>query len=92
LWQQCQFGGSELRSIHVTSWPTFSEDLTIDNEIELVFQVNGKLVSKALTKRGITKDEAEKLALADGKIQAKIAGQTVRKVIVVPDKLVNVVI
>ena len=92
LWQQCKFGGNELKSIHVTPWPTFSEGLTIDNEIELVFQVNGKLVSKALTTRGIAKDEAEKLALADGKIQAKIAGQTVRKVIVVPDKLVNVVI
>jgi leucyl-tRNA synthetase len=92
LWQQCKFGGNELKSIHVTEWPTYSEELTIDNEIELVFQVNGKLVSKALTKRGIAKDEAEKLALADGKIQAKIAGQTIRKVIVVPDKLVNVVI
>jgi leucyl-tRNA synthetase len=92
LWQQCQFGGSALKSIHVTPWPEYSDDLTIDNEIELVFQVNGKLVSKALTQRGIPKDEAEKLALSDGKIQAKIAGQPVRKVIVVPDKLVNVVI
>jgi leucyl-tRNA synthetase len=92
LWQQCKFGGSELKSIHVTSWPAYIESLTIDNELELVFQVNGKLVSKAMTKRGISKEDAEKLALADGKIQAKIAGQTVRKVIVVPDKLVNVVI
>ena len=92
LWQSCGFGGSESTSIHVTAWPTYLEELTIDNHIELVFQVNGKVVSKASTGRGIAKDEAEKLALADSKIKAKIDGQTVRKIIFVPDKLVNVVI
>jgi leucyl-tRNA synthetase len=92
LWQSCGFGGAEATSIHVTAWPTYLEELTIDNQIELVFQVNGKVVSKAATRRGIAKDEAEKLALDDSKIKAKVDGQTVRKIIFVPDKLVNVVI
>lgn len=92
LWQLCGFGGAAATSIHVTAWPKYLEELTIDSEIELVFQVNGKVVSKAQTQRGINKTDAEKLALDDSKIKAKIDGQTVRKVIFVPDKLVNVVI
>jgi leucyl-tRNA synthetase len=92
LWQRCGFGGQDAVSIHVTQWPAYSEALTIDNQLELVFQVNGKVVSKAVVARGIPKEESEKLALADAKIKAKIEGKEVRKVIVVPDKLVNVVI
>ena len=92
LWQEACFGGAEKISIHVTQWPTFDDDLTIDNRIELVLQVNGKIISKSNVERGMTKEAAEELALADEKIKAKIGEQAVRKVIVVPDKLVNVVI
>ena len=81
-----------MKSIHVTEWPKYREELTIDNQIELVFQVNGKLISKAGAQRGISKRMQKSYVWADGKIQAKIASQQVRKVIVVPDKLVNVVI
>jgi len=92
LWQRCQFGGIAATSIHITAWPSYCEELTIDNQIELVFQVNGKVVSKAIAERGLPDGQAEKLALDDGKIRSKIEGRPLRKIIVVPDKLVNVVI
>ncbi|MDR3613035.1 MAG: leucine--tRNA ligase [Candidatus Obscuribacterales bacterium] len=92
LWQEAGFGGQQKTSIHVTMWPGFDDSLTIDNQIELVLQVNGKITNKVIVSRGMTKQAAEDLALADDKIKAKIGQQAVRKIIVVPDKLVNVVI
>jgi leucyl-tRNA synthetase len=92
LWHQCGFATSLEHSIHVHAWPTFDDKLTVDDQIELVLQVNGKIVSKVAAQRGLAKDAAEKLALADEKILAKLEGGTPKKVIVVPDKLVNVVV
>jgi leucyl-tRNA synthetase len=92
LWQICKFGGAQKKSIHIASWPLYQEDLTVDNQIELVFQVNGKVISKLIAERGLTRDRAESLALEDSKIKAKMEGREPRKMIVVPDKLVNVVI
>jgi leucyl-tRNA synthetase len=93
LWHQTGFAKSGTEpSIHVTAWPTHREDLTIDDEIELVLQVNGKIVSKMTAPRGMDKKKAEELALNDAKMLGKIDGQPVRKIIVVPDKLVNVVV
>ena len=63
----------------------------MEDEIEVVFQVNGKVRSKAQVARDIAKDELEKIALADTTIQEHLAGKTVRKVIAVPNKLVNIV-
>jgi leucyl-tRNA synthetase len=92
LWEQAGFAKAEAAFIHVTKWPTFDESLTIDNQIELVLQVNGKIVSKVSAPRGLAKPQAEEIAMNDRKIRSKIDGQQIRKVIVVPDKLVNVVI
>ncbi len=92
LWQSAGFGGTDRSSIHIAAWPKYDDLLTIDNEIELVFQVNGKIISKVTAPRGLEKSRAEELALGDGKVKNKISGQAVRKVIVVQDKLVNVVI
>ena len=92
LWHQLGFAASDKETIHTQSWPSFEAALTIDDEIELVFQVNGKIVSKKHVPRGIEAKAAEELALKDEKIQIKITGHQVRKVIVVQDKLVNVVI
>ena len=66
--------------------------MTIDDEIELVLQVNGKIVNKVQAARGLDKSKAETLAMDDDKMKLKLDGQAVKKVIVVPDKLVNVVI
>lgn len=92
LFHQLGFAKSLDQSIHVHAWPSYDEKLTIDDEIELVLQVNGKIVSKVAARRGLTREQAEAIALADEKVKAKTNGSSVRKVIVVPDKLVNVVI
>jgi len=55
-------------------------------------QVNGKTVNKLTVKRGLAKTEAESLALSDNKMSAKLNARPVKKIIVVQDKLVNVVI
>ncbi len=73
-------------------WPAYIEALSVRDEIEIVFQVNGKNRSKAPVAPDISKDEMERLALADQRIGDFIAGKQVVKVIVVPGKLVNIVV
>jgi leucyl-tRNA synthetase len=92
LWNQAGFEQEKGTSIHVAQWPGFDAALTFDDQIELVLQVNGKIVSRVIAPRGLPKPDAEELALKDDKIVSKINGQSVRKVIFVPDKLVNVVV
>ena len=64
----------------------------IEDEIEVVFQVNGKLRDKARVPAKASKEEIEKIALASAKVQEFMEGKPARKVIVVPGKLVNVVV
>lgn len=78
-------------SLTYAPWPTYDEAALVEDEIEVVFQVNGKVRSKVNVARDLSKDELEKAALADEAIQAQIEGKTIRKVIVVPNKLVNIV-
>lgn len=92
LWQKIGYIRKDGDSIHTSNWPKFDDALTVDDEIELVLQVNGKIVNKVAAPRGLDKQVAEKLALDDDKVKSRIDGQSIRKVIVVPDRLVNVVI
>jgi leucyl-tRNA synthetase len=73
-------------------WPAYDEALTRADEVEVPIQVNGKLRSKIRVPPDISKEELEKRALADERIRAQIEGKQVRKVIVVPGKLVNIVV
>jgi leucyl-tRNA synthetase len=73
-------------------WPEFDSELAKEEGAEVVLQINGKLRSKIIVSFGIPKPELERLALADDKIQAYVAGKQIVKIIVVPDKLVNIVI
>ena len=72
-------------------WPTYDETALIEDEVEVVFQINGKVRAKASVSRDLTKDELEKIALETKGIKENIEGKTIRKVIVVPNKLVNIV-
>ncbi|MFV9615656.1 MAG: leucine--tRNA ligase [Gammaproteobacteria bacterium] len=72
-------------------WPVCDESALLRDEIELVVQVNGKLRSKINVAANAEKDSIEAVALADEKIMINIEGKTVRKVIVVPGRLVNIV-
>ena len=73
------------------SWPAHDPALLIDGEVTLAIQVNGKLRDTITVARGLLRDQAEALALASPKVQAQLAGEAPRKVIVVPDRLVNIV-
>ncbi len=78
-------------SVHDQSWPAYDEEaLKVDN-VEIVLQVNGKVRGRLTVPAAATKEELEKIALADANVQAHIGGATVRKVICVPGRLVNIV-
>ena len=74
------------------SWPPVDPALLVDDEVTVAVQVQGKLRDTLTVAKGLAKDELEKLALASEKVQRSIDGAEVRKVIVVPDRLVNIVI
>ncbi len=78
-------------SVAVAAWPSFDEAMLVDDEIEIPIQVMGKLRSKLHVSRDTDAKTLEALALADEKIQSLIDGKTVRKVVVVPGRLVNIV-
>ena len=72
-------------------WPEYQEELTRDEEIQLVFQVNGKVRAKVDVVAGISVDEMKQMALDHPRIRELIEGKQVRKIIPVPGKLVNIV-
>jgi leucyl-tRNA synthetase len=74
------------------SWPFFDHDSAKDEEITVVLQVNGKVRSRLLVAPDVDDDEIKKLTLQDDKIQKFVAGKPIKKIIVVPRKLVNVVV
>ncbi|HPS33364.1 MAG TPA: leucine--tRNA ligase [Anaerolineaceae bacterium] len=78
-------------SIHTQSWPVVDEAAARDEEITLVVQVNGKLRDRILVPPGITDAEAQEKALASEAVRAALEGKPVRKVIIVPGRLVNIV-
>ncbi|RYG74533.1 leucine--tRNA ligase [Lentibacillus lipolyticus] len=78
-------------TISYEKWPEYDESKLIEDEVEIVLQVMGKVRAKMNVPKDITKEELEKQALQHEKIQEFLEGKTVRKVIVVPGKLVNVV-
>ena len=79
-------------TIAYESWPAFDEAKTADDEIEVVVQINGKLKGKILVPVDMDKDEVLAIAKADEKVAEAIAGKTVVKEIVVPNKIVNIVV
>ena len=73
-------------------WPKSDPDALEQNEIEMVVQVNGKLRSKITVAKTTEQKQIEELALADEKVQQHLEGKTVRKTIVIPGRLVNIVV
>ena len=88
LWHEL---GEEGTLLHA-AWPDFDPELAKEDQVEVVVQVNGKLRSRLAVARGADRAELERLATMDPKIAPYLEKKTVRKVIVVPDKLVNVVV
>ena len=87
LWERMGFGGF----VHEAAWPEYDESKTVENTVEIVLQIMGKVRSRITVPVDMPKDEVLALAKADEKIAAAIAGKTVKKEIYVPNKLVNIV-
>ena len=79
-------------STFIQEWPKYIDELTKEDKVNLVIQVNGKLRDTATIKLGISKEECEKIAFSSDKIKKFLENKEIVKVIVVPNKLVNIVI
>jgi leucyl-tRNA synthetase len=79
-------------SLVTTPWPTYDEALLVDKQVTIVINVNGKIRDKMIVNLNTSQADLEKKALSLEKIQAHIQGQTIKKIIVVPNKLVNIVV
>ena len=88
LWEELGEEGAILRA----PWPMSDPELAKEDEIEIPVQINGKLVTVVRVAADADAKTIEAAALADEKVQSRIAGKTVVKVIVVPGKLVNLVV
>jgi leucyl-tRNA synthetase, eubacterial and mitochondrial family len=88
LWQIC---GHE-NSICHQAWPRYDEAALVQDEVEIAIQLSGKVRDRLTVPTGLSKEELEKMALGQPKIQDLISGKTVVKVVVVPGKLVNIVV
>jgi leucyl-tRNA synthetase len=79
-------------SVAKVPWPAWREEALQAEEILVVVQVNGKLRGRLTVPADISNEELERAALADAKVQSFLEGKPIRKVIVVPKKLVNIVV
>ncbi|KIL47299.1 leucyl-tRNA synthetase [Jeotgalibacillus alimentarius] len=86
LWEK--IGEGELS---YAEWPTFDESKLTDDEVEIVVQINGKLKKKLMVPLEATREEMEALAMEQDEVKSATEGKTIRKVIAVPGKLVNIV-
>jgi leucyl-tRNA synthetase len=75
-----------------SSWPIMHPSFAVHEEIEIVFQVNGKIRNREIVAKDISRDEMKKICLENEKMKLAIAGKSIVKVIVVPGKLVNIVV
>ncbi|PTI77225.1 leucine--tRNA ligase [Staphylococcus succinus] len=72
-------------------WPSYDESLLVDDEVEIVVQVNGKVRAKIKVSRDVSKEDMQQIALENDIIKGEIEGKEIKKVIAVPQKLVNIV-
>jgi leucyl-tRNA synthetase len=93
LWELLgkKFAGFE-GTISQQAWPKWDPAFLMEDQVEIVIQINGKLRHKILARKDLPDAELEKLAVAPAKIQEALVGKQVRKVVVVPNKLVNLVV
>jgi leucyl-tRNA synthetase len=92
LWEKLSAKFNDARGdITEQSWPVFDEGILVEDEVEVVVQINGRVRDRMTLSIRATEEEIKTAALANQKIQQLLAGKTVQRVIVVPKKLVNIV-
>lgn len=87
LWQIV----GNVTDIHQQSWPSFDPELAKADEVEIVLQINGKIRDRLVVPQDATKEELERIATESERIQELLEGKSIRKIIAVPGKLVNIV-
>jgi leucyl-tRNA synthetase len=93
LWERLNASFADTRGdITGQRWPSYDERLLVEDEVEVVLQINGKVRDRMKVSILATDEQMKTAALSNLKIQERIAGKTVRNVIVVPRKLVNIVV
>ncbi len=93
LWEKLNAKFTDARGdLSEQSWPVYDERLLVEAEVEVVLQINGRVRDRMKMSSFATDEEMKTAALSDQKIQDRIAGKTVRNVVVVPKKLVNIVV
>lgn len=78
-------------TITYEAWPTYDESKLVQDTVQVILQVNGKVRSKVEVEKDLDQAELEKIALADERIQQWTAEKDIKKVIVIPNKIVNIV-
>ncbi|OEH92120.1 leucine--tRNA ligase [Bacillus solimangrovi] len=81
----------EQETISYAEWPTYDESKLVEDEVEIVVQIMGKVRARINVPVDVTKEQLEEIALKDEKVKEQIEGKTIRKIIAVPGKLVNIV-
>lgn len=89
LWEKL---GHTDTSITYVPWPVYDEKWTVENEVEIVVQINGKIVDRLSVPNNLDQQGMQEAALGSDKVKEAMAGKSVRKVIAVPGKLVNIVV
>lgn len=89
LWQTLTASG---QSISYVPWPSHDEAFLVEDEVEIVVQVKGKVRAKLMVPKDLSKEDLQATVLAHEKVQAEIADKEILKVIAVPNKLVNIVV
>ena len=87
IWQKLGYQDS----ISHVAWPSYEEALTIEDQVEVVVQINGKIKAKVMVEANMAADALGDLALNLSEIQAQLEGKTLRKVVAIPNRLVNIV-
>ena len=88
IWEEQSFGGM----LATSKWVEYDEEKCVEDTVEIVVQINGKIRAKLMIASNVESDEAIALAKADEKISAEIAGKTIVKELYVPGRLVNIVV
>jgi leucyl-tRNA synthetase len=78
--------------VHEQVWPSYDDKATSSNDYELVIQLNGRKIDALNCRKSSSKEEIEKLALGQAKVQNRLEGKQVKKIIVVPGRLINLVV
>jgi leucyl-tRNA synthetase len=79
-------------SIADVEWPSYDERLTIDEQVEIAVQVNGKVRGRILVRREATEEEVREAALADPNVKRFLGGKAIRKVVYVPGRILNLIV